>query len=380
MECYLDNSATTCVDEDAVRLMEKIMLEDFGNPSSLHGKGFSAEKYVTHAKEVFADILKCGSNEIYFTSGGTESNNTAIIGTAIARKKRGTHIITTRIEHAAVAAPVKFLADRGFSVDYLDVDNNGHICLELLDSLLTPDTILVSVMHVNNEIGSVEPIEEVGKLIHSKNPDCFFHVDDIQGFGKLRLVPKNAFVDMLSASSHKLHGPKGTGLLYVNRRANISPIIFGGGQQKEMRSGTENVPGIAGFALAAQKMYSGIDDNMKHLKELNSLFISGLSGISGVSVNSGDVPYIISLTVKDVRAEVLLHALEEKHVYISAGSACSSNRPAVSSTLKAIAVPEYALGSTVRFSFSAHTTAEEINYALTCMAEIIPALQRFIRK
>lgn len=380
MECYLDNSATTRVDRDVAALIDKVMLEDYGNPSSLHGKGFAAEKYITHAREIFADILKCDKSEIFFTSGGTESNNTAIIGSAFANKRRGMHLITTRIEHAAVAAPMKFLSEQGYSIDYLDVDSTGHIDLKQLESLLTPDTILVSIMHVNNEIGALEPVAEAGRLIHSKVPDCLFHVDDIQGFGKLRLIPKNAYIDLLSVSSHKLHGPKGVGLLYKNRRAKVSPIIFGGGQQNGMRSGTENVPGIAGFALAAKKMYDSFDSNYAHFETLHDIFIKEISSIEGITINGGDVPYIISVTADGVRAEVLLHALEEKGVYVSAGSACSSNRPSVSATLKAIAVPEQALDSTVRFSFSVHTEEDEIRDAVSCMAAIVPVLRKFTRK
>ena len=380
MECYLDNSATTRVDTEAAKLMDKVMLEDYGNPSSLHGKGFTAEKYIINAKEIFSGILKCDKNEIFFTSGGTESNNTAIIGTALANRRRGMHMITTRIEHAAVASPMKFLAELGFSIDYLDVDASGLISLKQLESLLTPDTILVSIMHVNNEIGTLEPIAEAGKLIRAKVPECLFHVDDIQGFGKLKLIPKNACIDLLSVSSHKLHGPKGVGLLYVSRRTKISPIIYGGGQQNGLRSGTENVPGIAGFALAADKIYKNIDANYTHFEELRSLFVDSLSIIDGVTVNGAGVPYIVSVTFDNVRAEVLLHTLEEKGVYISAGSACSSNRPSVSATLKAIAVPEAALDSTVRFSFSVNTTEDEIQYAVRCLSEAVPKLRKFTRK
>ena len=380
MECYLDNSATTRVDDDVAALMNKVMLEDYGNPSSLHNKGFEAEKYITHAKEIFAGILKADKSEIYFTSGGTESNNAALIGAALSNRRRGEHLITTRIEHAAVSAPMKFLASLGFCIDYLDVDSHGLIDMKQLEDMLTPDTILVSIMHVNNEIGTIEPVAEAGKLIHAKVPDCLFHVDDIQGFGKLRLVPRDSYIDLLSVSSHKLHGPKGAGLLYISRRAKVSPIIYGGGQQNGLRSGTENVPGIAGFALAAEKMYKSFDDNLRHLNDLHDLFINEISGIDGITVNGGGAPYIISVTVKDVRAEVLLHALENKKVYVSAGSACSSNRPSVSATLKAIAVPDYALDSTVRFSFSVHTTEDEIRYAVKCMDELIPTLRKFTRR
>ncbi len=380
MECYLDNSATTRTDEDVVSLMRQIMLSDYGNPSSLHKKGFEAEKYIIDASRTFADILKCDASEICFTSGGTESNNMAIIGTAIANRRRGKRLITTRIEHAAVSAPMKFLEEQGFIVDLLDVDSHGRIDPAQLESYLGEDVLLVSVMHVNNEIGALEPVAEIGNIIKKKSPSTLFHVDDIQGFGKLRLIPKQAGIDLLSVSSHKLHGPKGVGLLYINRRVKLSPVIFGGGQQRGFRSGTENVPGIAGFALAAKKMYAHQDENYRHLQALHDLFLREISGINDITINGGDVPYIVSLTVHGVRAEVLLHALEEKNVYVSAGSACSSNKPSVSATLKAISVPDDALDSTVRFSFSPHTTEDEIRYAAKCLDEVIPVLRRFIRK
>ena len=383
MECYLDNSATTKVLPEVAELMHKLFLEDYGNTSSLHNKGFEAEKYIREARDTFSKILKCSPNEIVFTSGGTESNNTAIIGTALHYGSRGHHMITTRIEHAAVGAPMKFLESRGYEIDYLDVDSTGRIDLEQLKSLMRDDTILVSIMHVNNEIGTVQPIEEAAKIIHEMNPNCLFHVDDIQGFGKLPLLPKKLGIDLLSASSHKIHGPKGVGFLFIDERAHVSPIILGGGHQGGMRSGTENVPGVAGFALAAKIMTDDYDANLAHMKEIHDYFTGELGRIEGVTINGSKeygAPYIVSVTVKDVRAEVLLHALEEKGVYVSAGSACSSNKPAVSATLKAIDVPKYALDSTVRFSFSPNTTMEEIDTAVKALNELLPFLRKFKRK
>ncbi|SFK76814.1 cysteine desulfurase [Lachnospiraceae bacterium KH1T2] len=383
MECYLDNSATTRVLPEAAELMNKIFLEDYGNPSSLHNKGFDAEKYIRSARDSFASFLKCGKNDIIFTSGGTESNNTAILGAAIHYGSRGHHMITTRIEHAAVSEPMKFLESKGWQIDYLDVDSTGRVSLDQLKELLRKDTVLVSVMHVNNEIGTIQPIAEIGELIHNTAPDCLFHVDDIQGFGKLPLIPSKLHIDLLSASSHKIHGPKGVGLLYVSPRTHISPIIFGGGHQNGMRSGTENVPGVAGFALAASEMYKHMDENHKHFEELHEYFVSEISQLEDVTINGSKefgAPYIISLTVKNVRAEVLLHALEDKGIYVSAGSACSSNKPSISATLKAIDVPRYALDSTVRLSFSAHTTMEELEYAINALKELVPTLRKFTRK
>ena len=383
MECYLDNSATTQVSEGAVEVMNKIYREDYGNTSSLHKKGFDAEKYIRSAKENFASLLKCSKNEIYFTSGGSESNNTAIFGTALHYGSRGHHMITTAVEHAAVAAPMKFLESRGWDIDYLSVDSEGRISPRELERLLRDDTILVSIMHVNNEIGTIEPIEETAGIVHEKCPDCLFHVDDIQGFGKIPLYPKKQHIDLLSASSHKLHGPKGAGLLYISERAHISPIILGGGHQNGMRSGTENVPGVAGFSYAASEIYKNIDENYNRIESLRSDFINKISNLGDISVNGSSAhhsPYILSLTIKGVRAEVLLHALEEKEIYVSAGSACSSNHPSVSAVLKAIKVPDYALDSTIRLSFSPATSAEELDKTAAALHSIVPMLRKFTRK
>ena len=385
MECYLDNSATTRVAEEAADVVREVMLTDYGNPSSLHNIGFAAEKHLRSARETFAGILKCSPKNILFTSGGTESNNTAITGTAIFKKKRGKHLITTPIEHPAVSRVMKFLEEQGFEIDKLDVNSEGFINIEQLEELIRPDTILVSIMHVNNEIGTVEPIREAGEAIHRINPDCLFHVDDIQGFGKLPLLPGDCHIDMLSASSHKLHGPKGVGLLYLSERSHISPIIFGGGQMNGMRSGTENVPGIAGFAKAARLAYDGLEKKTAAMYLLRKAFIEDLLKIPDVYINGAKdenraAPHIVSASIKGVRAEVLLHALEDKGIYVSSGSACSSNHRSVSATLKAVNAPDWAHESTVRFSFSFYTTKEELDYTISVLNEIVPQLRKFVRR
>lgn len=383
MEAYLDNSATTPVFPEVAELVMKIMTQDYGNPSSMHRKGYDAEQYIKESKDIFAKILKVNEKEIFFTSGGTEADNMAVIGAAMANRRSGNHIITTKIEHPAIKSPMKYLEEQGFKVDYLSVDSNGIISLEELKSLMTDQTILVSIMHVNNEMGAVEPLEEAGALIKECNPKCLFHVDDIQGFGKLRIYPKKWKIDMLSVSGHKIHGPKGTGMLYVSEQVKMVPIIYGGGQQTGMRSGTENVPGIAGMGIAAQMIYSDIKETTLELYRLKRIFTGEVVKIPDVTVNGytdeRSAPHIVSVSVKGVRSEVLLHALEEKGVYVSAGSACASNKPAVSETLKAIGLGKELLESTVRFSFSVHTTEEEIRYALKVMEEVIPMLRKFVR-
>ncbi len=383
MEAYMDNSATTRTDDRVVELMDKIMKEDFGNPSSLHKMGFNAEEYVIKALDTFSGILKCGRKNIIFTSGGTESNNTAIIGTAIFKENRGRHIITTVTEHPSVLEPLRFLEKRGWRTEFIDVDEKGQVDIRELISKVRKDTVLVSIMHVNNETGAVLPVEELSKAVHEANPECFFHVDDVQGFGKIPLDMKNANIDLLSVSSHKIHGPKGAGLLFISDRAShISPLIFGGGQQEGKRSGTLNVPGIAGFAGAAELMYKDIHENYRRIREIREYFAGEVLKIPDTAINGGEEvsPYILSLTVNGIRAEVLLHALEGKNVYISAGSACSSHKKKISPTLKAMGLSADEAESTVRFSFSVHTVKEEADYCLQCLNTVIPELRRFKRR
>lgn len=384
MEAYLDNSATTrCSDKAAERMM-KLLLEDYGNPSSLHMKGVIAEKYMNEAKKQIAKTLKAQEKEIVFTSGGTESNNLAIIGSAMANRRAGMHVITSSIEHASVSNPMAYLEEQGFEVTYLPVDSKGVISMEALKNAIREDTILVSLMQVNNEIGAIQPIEEAGKIIKAANPDIIFHVDAIQAYGKMRIVPKKLNIDLLSVSGHKIHGPKGSGFLYIKDKTKIRPVIFGGGQQKGMRSGTENVPAIAGLGLAAEEIYTDFEEKIDRMYALREYFIEQVTQIEGVSVNGqsqrASAPHVVSVSICGVRAEVMLHTLEDRGIYVSAGSACSSNKPSVSHTLKSIGLAPELLDSTIRFSFSVHTTMEELDYALKVMREVIPMLQKYTRK
>lgn len=380
----MDNSATTKCFTDAAELMTKIMCEDYGNPSSMHNKGMQAEQYVRSAKEIIAKNLKVNEKEILFTSGGTESDNIALIGSAMANYRAGRRLITTKIEHPAILQTMKYLEEQGFFVTYLPVDKNGRICLEDLRNAMTKDTIIVSIMHTNNEIGSLQPITEAGALIKQINPDTIFHVDAVQGFGKFRIYPKRMNIDLLSVSAHKIHGPKGAGFLYINEKTKIKPIIYGGGQQKGMRSGTENVPGIAGLARAVENIYYNLDEEVEKLYAIREHFINGVERIADVVVNGlrgrDSAPHIVSVSVRGIRSEVMLHALEEKGIYISAGSACSSNKPQTSETLKAIGVEKDLLDSTIRFSFSVFTTMREIDYTLQVMYDMIPMLRKYTRR
>ncbi|MDY2629134.1 MAG: cysteine desulfurase family protein [Lachnospiraceae bacterium] len=383
MEAYLDNSATTCAFARVCDIMMKTMSQDYGNPSSLHTKGFHAEHYVNEAREAVARSLRVSDREIIFTSGGTESNNMALIGCAMANKRKGNHLITTVFEHASVGNTMRFLEEQGFRVTYLPVDHEGTVSLKALEEAICPETILISVMYVNNEIGSVQPIEEIARIIRRKKPDILFHVDAIQAYGKYVIRPKRQGIDLLSVSGHKIHGPKGTGFLYVRDKVKIKPIIFGGEQQHGMRSGTENVPGIAGLGEAVKEIYKDHDARIAKMYELKTLFVEQLSDLEEIVINGQPLqqgaPHIVSVSFRGVRSEVLLHALEERGIYVSAGSACSSNHPAVSGTLKSIGVEKELLDSTLRFSFSIFTTADEIRYAADTLKELVPVLRRFKR-
>ncbi len=389
MEVYLDNSATTRAFPEVAELMTRIMCEDYGNPSSLHMKGVGAEQYLRYAKETLSRILKVNEKEILFTSGGTESDNLALIGCAMANARRGRHLITTRIEHPAILQTMRYLESQGFCVTYLPVDHYGRIRLEDLQRAMTPNTILVSIMHTNNEIGALQPIAEAGALIKRMNPGTLFHVDAVQGFGKARIYPKKMNIDLLSVSGHKIHGPKGVGFLYINERVKIQQISYGGGQQMNLRSGTENVPGIAGLAKAAEILYEHYDEDIERIRQCKRRFIEGVRKIDNVVINGlvpGDdtgeesAPHIVSVSFKGVRSEVLLHTLEEKEIYVSAGSACSAHKPLPSATLKAIGVDKELLESTIRFSFSIFTTPEEIDVCLQLLYDRIPMLRKYSRR
>ena len=383
MEAYFDNSATTRVLDSVKDIVVKTMTEDYGNPAAKHRKGMEAEQYIREARKIIADSMKVQEKEILFTSGGSESNNMALIGTAWANQRAGKHIISTAIEHPSVYNPLGVLEELGFEVTILPVDHDGHISLKELEEAIRPDTILVSTMYVNNEVGAVEPVEEISRVIKAKNPSALYHVDAIQAYGKYVIRPKKQGIDLLSASGHKIHGPKGTGFLYIDEKVKIKPIIYGGGQQKGMRSGTENVPGCAGLGLAAKMVYTDHDAKIDKLYAIKDRMVKGLQAMDGVTVHGltgrDSAPQIVAAGFEGVRAEVLLHALEDKGIYVSSGSACSSNHPGVSGTLKGIGVKDSLLDSTLRFSFGAFNTEEEVDYCLEVLNELVPMLRRYRR-
>ena len=394
MEVYLDNAATTRVYDEVIDTVARAMRADYGNPASLHTKGVEAERYIREARETLAKLLKVPAAELVFTSGGSESNNMALLGGAAANIRAGKHIITTQVEHASVYETVKVLEKQGFEATYLPTDRYGVVDLEALRAAVRPDTILVSVMCVNNEIGTIQPLEDIVKIVKEINPETLVHTDAVQGFGKIRIYPKKIGLDMMSVSAHKFHGPKGTGFFFFFYKVKVKPLVYGGGQQKGMRSGTENVPGTAGMAEAARIEFENFDEKTEQLYALRSYFIEEIGKIPGTHINGGllpgslslkdredpgacAAPHIVSVSFEDVRAEVLLHALEDKSVYVSSGSACSSNHPAVSRTLKSIGLEKKYLDATLRFSFSQDTKKEEIDECIRALEQLLPMLRRF---
>ena len=383
-EVYLDNSATTMAYECVGDIVRKVMCEDYGNPSSMHAKGVEAEQYIKEAKETFAKLLKVEDKEIFFTSGGTESDNLALRGVAHANQRAGKHLITSAIEHPAIINTMRHLEEEGFRVTYLPVDRYGRISLTALKEALCEETILVSVMYVNNEVGSVQPIQEAASIVKAYNKNILFHVDAVQGFGKYRIYPRKLKVDLCSVSGHKIHGPKGTGVVYIGENVKIKPIVYGGEQQKNVRSGTENVPGIAGLSLAAKTIYQDLDVKVAKMRSLKKHFIEGVSGIEDTTIHGlydeTSAPHIISVGFAGIRSEVLLHALEEKGIYVSSGSACASNHPQVSGVLRGIGARQEFLDATLRFSMSEFTTLQEIDYTLDTLYNIVPRLRKYTRR
>ncbi len=384
MEAYFDNSATTRVFDCVKDAVVNAMTVDYGNAAARHMKGVEAERLIKEARAEIAKSLKVQEKEILFTSGGTESNNTALIGAAFANQRAGKHLITTGVEHASIYNTMEFLREQGFEITYLPVDSYGCISLEELAQAVREDTILVSVMYVNNEIGAVEPVEEISKVIKAKNPKTLFHVDAIQAYGKYVIRPKKQGIDLLSVSGHKIHGPKGVGFLYIDEKAKVRPLLFGGGQQKGMRSGTENVPGCAGLGAAVREVYTDHEAKIERMYQLRERLIAGLKELPGVTINGHEgrenAPQIVSASFEGVRSEVLLHALEDRGVYVSSGSACSVNHPGVSGTLKGIGVKKELLDSTIRFSFGLFNEPEEADYCLEVLRELLPVLRRYRAK
>jgi cysteine desulfurase len=377
-EIYLDNSATTRPFDEVTDTISHINRYQYGNPSSLHTRGIEAEKLIKKARDTVAATLGVESREIVFTSGGTESNNLAIRGYLEANPRKGRHIITTAVEHPSVLEVFKYLSISGYKVDFLGVDRQGRICMEELREKLNNDTAFISILLVNNETGAVQPIKEIAALKNSVNPDSCLHVDGVQAYGKLSLFPKNTGIDLLSVSSHKIHGPKGAGALYVNRNIKIKPILFGGGQEALLRSGTENVTGISGFGLAAEMIFRELQGNREKAGELKSIFIDALEKqLDRYEIISpqGASEYILNVSFANLRSEVLLHHLEVRGIFVSTGSACSSRKNVHSHVLKAMGLAAGCIEGAIRFSFSLFNTKEDVLETVAALREIVPKIR-----
>lgn len=384
MKVYLDNSATTKPREEVVDEISIMLKEAYGNPSSLHSMGFEAEKKVSKARKIISNYLGCREDEIYFTSSGTESNNIALQGLVNKFKKKGKHLITTKIEHSSVINVFKHYEEKGFEVTYLDVNKEGIINLKQLEECITDETILMSVMIVNNEIGTIQPIKEIKNILEKKGRNIKLHVDGIQAFGKISLKLGQYKVDCISFSGHKIHGPKGIGGLYVKKSLNLQPIVFGGNQESGLRSGTENTPGIAGLGKAVEIMKDNYQEEKNKISNLKEYFMYNIKeNIKDIRVNSPTsedkcAPHILNISFLNIRGEVLLHYLEKNRIFVSTGSACSSNNKTKgkSRTLDAIGLSDNEIEGAIRFSFAYYNTKEEIDYTIEKLKDSVEEIRK----
>ncbi len=382
-EVYLDNSSTTRVSDRVAKAVYEAMTRHYGNPSSLHGKGIEAEKCLKEARQIISTAMGVSAGEIYFTSGGTESNNLAIKGVSHAFGHKGTHLITTSIEHPSVIEVYKQLEREGFSVTYLNVDDQGHVDIDELKRALTPDTILVSIMYVNNEVGSIQAIEKASNVIKN-NVGTLFHVDAVQAFGKIELIHGLRGIDLLSVSSHKIYGPMGIGAIFIRDKVRLNPLFYGGGQEFGIRSGTENVPGIAGFKVAVEDAHANLKQWNEQMSKLRALLLAGIEGeIDDIVVNgpiSGGAPHILNVSFLGVKGEILLHSLESHGIYVSTGSACSSLKSEKSHVLKAMGKTSDQIEGAVRFSLSPFVSEEDIYYTVDVLKRQVKGIRKFVRR
>lgn len=377
MKAYLDNGATTVVSKRVIEKMNEVFSELYGNPSSMHQMGVEAEKLIKEAKKAIAKSIKATPEELIFTSGGTEANNLAIQGFLKASRKK--HLITTCIEHPSVLSIFQYYEQEGYDVTYLKVDEKGHIDLNELEDALSEETALVSIMAVNNEIGAMQDLSVVSKLIKKKS-SAVFHVDGVQALGKVECHVKKHGIDMMSMSSHKIHGPMGVGALYVKKGIKIEPLFLGGGQQKAIRPGTENAPGVVGFSEACKDNMIKFTENQEHMIKIRDQFVKEILQVPGSKLNGTlDAPHIVNISFPNMRGEVLLHLLESKNVFVSTGSACSSKNKSYSHVLEAIGLDEKHKEGAIRFSFSKYTSFEELEYAIKTIKSSIEELDKIIQ-
>ena len=382
MEIYLDNSATTKPYKEVIEKMVYALSTDYANPSSLHKKGIEVEKNIKEIRRNIARTLGVKDKEIYFTSGGTESNNAIIRGVVALNKKRKNHIISTVIEHPSVLNTLKDLEEEGFEVTYLNVDKYGKINLEELKQAIKPTTCLVTIMHVNNEVGSIQPIQEIGKYLKTLNDKVYFHVDAVQSYSKINFKPSRYNIDFMSVSGHKLHGPKGIGFMYIRENNRIKPMLTGGGLEIGIRSGTENTPGIYGLGEAISIINQNLDEKIEKIANLKNLLKNEIvKNIDDIKINSPEdgVCHILNISFRGVKGEVLLHYLEQKKVYVSTGSACSSKKKG-SHVLNAMELTPDEIEGAIRFSLSDLNTEEEILEAAKILKESVEDLRMIIRR
>lgn len=381
---YFDNAATTRAADEVAERVRYMLLENFGNPSAQSMMGVRAENELNDARKIMAKSINALPEEIYFTSGGTEDDNWAIFGTAEGYKRSGKHMITTSIEHPAVAEPMERLRQKGWEVTVLDVDKNGYIDLDALRDSIREDTVLVSIILVNNEVGTIQDASAVGKLIKEKNPKTLFHVDAVQAFGKYPIDVRKMNIDMLSMSGHKIHGPKGVGFFYMKKGLKVRPIIYGGGQERGQRSATENTPGIAGLAKAVELAMENMDASHEKVMEVKRTLAEGIlrdipkTHINGPSIEEAS-PYVLNVSFNGLRSEVLLHSLEESEIYVSAGSACSSKKKGGSHVLRSLGLSEERIEGAIRFSFCRYNTVDEAEACLEILKEKTAFLRKYMR-
>jgi cysteine desulfurase len=376
---YLDNSATTKPFSEVIQSIAWMMEHNYANPASLHSLGFEAEKVVENTRKIVADELHASSSEVIFTSGGTEANNLAIYGIARAYRNRGNHIVTTAVEHDSVYEVFRILEKEGFSVTYLSVDESGSLSLNELKSVLTDQTILVSIMHVNNETGAIHPISEIGQLLVDY-PKLFFHVDAVQSFSKLEIDVNAMKIDLLSLSAHKFHGPKGIGALFLRKNKQIKPLVVGGGQEQGFRSGTLAVPLIAGMGKALELAKTKRESFNEHTERWKKDLLATISAINGTKINgTKGVPYILNFSVPRIKSEVLVRALEDEGVFVSSKSACSSKKEMPSRVLLAMGRNKLEAISGIRISMGMLTTSTDIKVCVQALQSVIPTLQQWIK-
>lgn len=380
MEIYMDNSATTLPYDEVCDTVFETMKKFYANPSSLHNLGKYAEDEMERARSFIAKMINASAEEIYFTGGGTESDNIAMIGYALKNRRRGNKIITTKAEHPAVLECCRHLEEVGFNVVYTDLLENGEVDTVSLINEVDSDTVLVSVMHVNNETGAIMPVEKIGRAVKEKNPKCAFFTDAVQSFGKLKIDVEKMKIDMLSASAHKIGGPNGVGFIYIRKKTLVKSPVFGGGQEKGIRSGTHNVAGIMGFLKACEIKQKSMQSDREKVCAVRKIIENCVKNLAHTRINSPEngLEYILNVSFTGLKSEVVLHVLEANGIFVSSGSACSSRKVRTSYVLDAMGIDKKSAEGAIRFSFSPKNGTEDAQYVKNVLEREIPVLQKTV--